>query len=265
MHVVTVANQKGGTGKTTLAIHMAAWLAKSGRPVVLVDLDTQGSVARFLGLDKADDVAELLSATLLLRPDRRPPLSSFLCPVPGYPDMVVIRGWERSANLDGDLRRPGVRPAGEILADALAPLQERPRLFVVIDTGPYAGLLQEAALSIADNVIVPGKPEAATEDGILDIARRLKAVGRGITAVIPTLWVATAKEHRTTLEDWRRTLGPAVYYEPKSRLWGLPRRVIWGEIVRYGRPIWDLAPDDVAAREMRTVLERVAYDAKIQG
>jgi cellulose biosynthesis protein BcsQ len=263
MHVVTVANQKGGTGKTTLAIHLASWLAQAGRPVVLVDLDTQGSVARFLGLDKVDDVAELLSATLILRADRRPSLSSFLCPVPGYQNLVVIRGWERSAELDRDLGRPDVRPAGEVLADALAPLRELPSLLVVIDTGPYAGLLQEAALSIADHVIVPGKPEAASEDGILDIARRLKAAGRGITAVVPTLWVAAAKEHRATIEDWRRTLGPAVYYDPKSRLWGLPRRVIWGEIVRYGRPIWDLAPNDVAAHEMKAVLERVAYDAKI--
>jgi len=263
MRIITVANQKGGTGKTTIAIHLATWLAQSGRPVVLVDLDTQGSAARFLGLDKADDLAELLGMTMVLRPDRRLPLSSFLCPVPGYPNLVMIRGWERSAETDGSLRQPGARPAREVLADALAPLQERTGLLVVLDTGPYAGMLQEAALAIADHVIVPGKPEAATEDGILDIARRLKAAGRGITAVVPTLWIATAKEHRTTLEDWRRTLGPAVYYDPKARLWGLPRRVIWGEIVRYGRPIWDLAPNDVAAREMRKVLVRVVYDAKI--
>ena len=48
--IVAIANNKGGVAKTTIAVHFATWLARQGKKVLLVDLDTQGSVARFLGL-----------------------------------------------------------------------------------------------------------------------------------------------------------------------------------------------------------------------
>ena len=83
-------------------------------------------------------------------------------------------------------------------------------LNITLDTGPFVGTLQQAALSVADHVIFPGKPEAASEPGILDIARRLKEVGRAITAVVPTMIVKRANEHKRTIEDWRDTLGPII-------------------------------------------------------
>jgi cellulose biosynthesis protein BcsQ len=262
--IVTIANNKGGTGKSTLAVHLATWLALRSKRVVLIDLDTQGSVARFLGIELADDLAELLRAVLYFRPDRRPPIGSFLTPVAGYGNLVIIRGWGRSAQLEVELHQPGVGPPAKVLQAALAPLLDIPRLHAVIDTGPYAGTLQEAALALADHVVVPGIPEAATESGVLDIARRLRQVGRAITGVVPTKVIANAGEHRRTIMDWRDTLGSVVYYNPREQLYGLPRRVIWGELVRQGRPIWDLAPRHRAAREMETVLRRIAYDTAIQ-
>ena len=262
--IIAVANNKGGVCKTTLAVHLGTFLARQGRRVVLVDLDTQGSVARFLGLDPADDLAELLQAVLHLRADRRPPLASFLTPVAGYGSLAVIRGWSRTAVLEAELRQPGVPGAGEVLREALAALVQVPRLVVVLDTGPYAGKVQEAALAAADHVVVPGIPEAATEAGVLDIARRLKEVGRGITAVIPTKFITGAREHLRTIRDWRQALGAIVYYNPRERLFGLPRRVVWGELVRYGRPIWELAPQHPAAQEMAAVLRRVLYDTALE-
>ena len=57
--IISFCNEKGGAGKTTLAIHTATWLARQGRRVVLVDLDTQGGVSHFLGVPPAEDVAEV--------------------------------------------------------------------------------------------------------------------------------------------------------------------------------------------------------------
>lgn len=262
--IIAIANRKGGVGKTTLAVHLATWLSRQGRPVALIDLDTQGSVAYFLGLEPANDVAELFRAVLDLRPDRRPPLRAFLTPVPGYGEMAVIRGWDRSTALEADLRRPEVGPPGMALREILAPLLSVKGLCIVLDTGPYAGKVQEAALAVSDYVLVPGIPEAATEAGVLDIARRLKELGRRITAIVPTKFVQGAREHMQTIRDWREALGPIVYYEPREHLYGLPRRVVWGEIVRHGRPIWDIAPKDPAAREMETVVRRIAYDTQIE-
>lgn len=262
--IITIANAKGGVCKTTLAVHLATWLVRQGKRVLLVDLDTQGSLSRFLGLEPADDLAELVRVVTYLQPDRRPPFRSFLTLVDGYEHMAVIRGWGRSAQLEAELNRPEIPPVKEILLAALAPVVDVPQIYVVIDTGPYAGTLQQGALAIADHVVVPGIPEAATEAGVLDIARRLQEVDRGITAVIPTKVITNANEHRRTIHDWRSALGSIVYYEPRERLYGLTRRVIWGTLVRQGRPIWDVYPRDKAAREMASVLRRIADDAAIR-
>lgn len=261
--IITIGNQKGGVSKTTLAVHLATWLCRQGWRVVLLDLDAQGNVAPFLGLPRADDVAELFQAVLTLRPNRRPPLKSFLTAVPGYEDLVIIRGWQKSTVLEVALQQPGAKTAPEVLQEILGPLLAIPRLHVVCDTGPYAGVLQRAALALADHVIVPGIPERATEAGVLDVARTLAEVGRRITGIVPTRFNPIGREHQHTIRDWQSTLGPIVYYNRREGLVGLPQRVVWGELVRVGRPIWDVAPRDPAAREMEAVLRKVAYDTEI--
>ena len=261
--IIAIGNQKGGVAKTTLAVHLATWLSRQGRRAVLIDMDAQGNVAPFLGLERADDVAELFQAVLTLRPDRRPPLKSFLTAVPGYEDLVVIRGWQKSTTLEVALQQPGARTAPDVLQEILGPLLTIPRLDVVLDTGPYAGVLQGAAIALADHVLVPAIPERASEAGMLDIARRLAGLGRQITGVVPTRFNVVTREHSHTIKIWQDTLGPVVYYNRRAGLVGLPNRIIWGELVRYGRPIWDVAPRDAAAREMDMVLQKVAYDAEI--
>jgi chromosome partitioning protein len=262
--IITIANHKGGTGKTTIATHLATWLARNGKRTVLVDLDTQGSTAVFLGLEPKDDVAQLLRAVLFFEPHLRPAITSFLTPVPRYDDLVLIRGWRKSGQVETDLNQPDAPPASLVLQEALRPFAGIRGLNIILDTGPYAGTLQQAALSVADHVIVPGKPEAASEPGILDIARRLKEVGRAITGVVPTMIVKKANEHKRTIEDWRDALGPIIYYDPQRELYGLTRHVLWGQLVRYGLPIWDVAPWHNAAGEMQAVLRRIAYDAKVE-
>jgi|GEM_PF-741819 len=275
--IVAIANNKGGVAKTTIAVHFATWLARQGKKVLLVDLDTQGSVARFLGLPPADELAELFLAVLNLSPARRPPFRSFLTGVPEYQDLVVIRGWGRSADLEAMLATNAARAGGiqtvagiaaDVLRAAIAPVVNVAE--VVIDTGPYAGTLQQAALLIADHVFVPGVPEPATDAGVLDIARRLREVNRGITGLIPTK-IVNCHIHGATIASWQRALPNIVYYDPPHRMPGLPRRVIWGEIVGYGRPIWNITPKEwsvrravkEAATEMEAVVRRMAYDAEI--
>jgi len=264
MKIITIANRKGGVCKTTLAVHLGTWIARQGRPTLLVDLDTQGSVAHFLGLEPANDLFELFQAVINFRPDRRPAIKTFLAPVLGYEDLVVVRGWDRSTILEAELRREDVAAPAAILREALSPFRQIAGICVVLDTGPYAGKVQEAALAVSDYVIVPGIPEAATEAGVLDIGRRLKEIGRKITAIVPTKFVVGAREHLQTIADWQQTLGPIVYYSPREKLVGLPRRVVWGELVRHGRPIWDVAPKDPAAREMEILVRRITYDTALE-
>ncbi len=268
--IIGFCNEKGGVGKTTLALHTATWLAKNSRRVVLMDLDTQGGVSHFLGIEPVDDVAELLRSVLFLRADRRANITSYLFPCPAYSNLALLRGYNATGEVEADLRQPGRPRPGAVLAEALGPLTAK-GITVIVDTGPYAGKLQQAVLEAADHVFVPGIPEGATEAGILKISQHLQSLQRTITGLIPTLVRGTSRKHQRTIEDWRATngLGPLVYYEPKHGLVGLPQRVVWGELYRTARPIWDATPTAVsvsradletAKKEMLAVLNRLAFD-----
>ena len=271
--ILGFCNEKGGVGKTTLAIHTATRLVRLGRRVCLVDLDTQGGVAHFLGMQPADDVAEWIRSVLYLRPDRRPDIATFLLPCPAYPNLTLIRGFSATSNVEADLYQPGRVRSGAILAEALSPLTQR-GVIVVVDTGPHAGKMQEAVLDVADHIFVPGIPEGATEAGIVAVGQHLHALGRTITGLIPTRFVVTSAKHRRTIEDWRRSggLGSILFYEP-PRLVGLPQRVVWSQLYRTGKPIWDVLPQEVrmrredlelAKKEMTAVLDRMLFDVGLR-
>lgn len=272
--IIGFCNEKGGVGKTTLAIHTATWLARRGHRVVLMDLDTQGGVSHFLGIEPADDVAELLRAVLFLRADRRPPITSYLFPCPAYSNLALLRGYNVTGEVEADLWQPGRPRPGAVLAEALGPLTGK-GVTVIVDTGPYAGKLQEAVLEAADHVFVPGIPEGATEAGIVKIGQHLHGLGRTITGLIPTRVVVTSQKHKRTIQDWKRAngLGLLVYYDPPRGLVGLPQRVVWAQLYRTARPIWDVTPEAVQAtreslntsrREMQAILERLVADVRLR-
>jgi len=272
--IIGFCNEKGGVGKTTLAIHTATWLARRGHRVVLMDLDTQGGVSHFLGIEPADDVAELLRAVLFLRADRRPPITFYLFPCPAYSNLALLRGYNVTGEVEADLWQPGRPRPGAVLAEALGPLTGK-GVTVIVDTGPYAGKLQEAVLEAADHVFVPGIPEGATEAGIVKIGQHLHGLGRTITGLIPTRVVVTSQKHKRTIQDWKRAngLGLLVYYDPPRGLVGLPQRVVWAQLYRTARPIWDVTPEAVQAtreslntsrREMQAILERLVADVRLR-
>lgn len=274
--IIGFANEKGGVGKTTLAIHTATWLARQGHRVVLMDLDTQGGVSHFLGIKPVDDAAELMRSVMFLRPDRRPSITSFLTRFPwdGYPNLVLIRGYTDSGGVEADLRQPGCARPGRVLAEALSSLLVR-KAIVVVDTGPFAGKLQEAVLEAADHVLVPGIPEGATEAGILKTAQHLRRLNRTLTGLIPTRMVVTSRKHRETVSDWKNIdgIGSLVYYDPQNGLIGLPQRIVWGQLYRTAKTIWDVTPTEVAAshvdlktarHEMTMVQERLAFDVGLK-
>jgi len=271
--IIGFVNEKGGVAKTTLAIHAATWLAKHGHRVVLIDLDTQAGVSHFFGLKPADDVAELLRSALFLRADRRPPITSFLVPCPGYSNLVIIRGHNESGEVEADLRQPGRPRAGAVLAEALGELTTKGAI-IVCDSGPYAGKLQEAILEAADHVFIPAIPEGASEVGILKVGQHLQSLGRTVTGLIPTLYTTTSKKHEETILDWQKIdgLGALVYYDP-PRLVGLPKRILWGELYRQGKAVWDVTPAAVKATradletaqgEMTAILQRVTLDVMLR-
>jgi chromosome partitioning protein len=146
MAIVCIANQKGGVGKTTTAVNLAAGLARRGRRTLLVDLDIQGSATASLGVTPPHGE---LSVAECLTTER--PLADVIRET-ATENLSVAPAGERLATVDIHLASAMARE--HVLKRCLAP--SLPRFdHVVIDTAPYLGLLTMNALVAAEQVLVP--------------------------------------------------------------------------------------------------------------
>jgi len=160
--VVTVANQKGGVGKTTTTMNLGAALAEQGKRVLLVDGDPQANLTSYLGV--TESVHTLDEAYFSKRPFDRESAKQFIVPTNSGPDLIpsdqALSGVEYY--LFTRTEREGV------LARFLSNLNASYD-FVIIDTPPNLNLLTLNALCASDHVLIPVQPEFFSLEGILKI------------------------------------------------------------------------------------------------
>lgn len=146
--IIAIANQKGGVGKTTTAVNLAAGLARQGFRTLLVDLDIQGSAtATLLGRDalgQGQNVADCL--------EQERPLDGVIHAT-DTPGLWVAPSGESMASIDMFLASAMARE--RVLSRCLAGTRPRDLDVIIIDTAPYLGLLTLNALVAADHVLVP--------------------------------------------------------------------------------------------------------------
>ena len=252
--ILTIANHKGGVGKTTTAVTLATGLAALEYPTVLVDCDPQGNVASFLGLEPGTGLYELVVER------RRPSEVAISLADQGYPHLVMITGGESTVDLETLLRTSARFSPTSTLREALRPFQSNGRsktTIIILDTAPSLSSIQVAALSAADWLLIPASPEYASETGIgalADAVDDLKAGGANLSllGVVPTMVDSRSKEHRQTLIDLKAAF-PGLVLPPVRRLIAL------AEAPRAGRPIWDYAPTSEAALDYANLLREVKH------
>lgn len=224
--IIAVLNQKGGVGKTTTAINMGAYLAKSGKKVLLVDFDPQGNATSGLGFDKKN-----LGTTVydvLFNPDE-------------------IAGAIKESNTPG----LNVLPANAGLAAAEVELVDKSGReqflkkilsgleydFIIIDCPPALGLLTVNALAAADQLLIPVQAEYYALEGLGQLLDVMQRVRQGLNSELELLGVVV------TMYDGRTSLSGQVYDELKKHFGDkvfktiIPRNVRLAEAPSHGRPI----------------------------
>jgi len=241
--VLAVFNHKGGTGKTTTAVHVAAGLAAKGQRVLLIDTDGQGNVATSLGMKFERSLYHVIVMGL----DYRDVLQE------ARPNLHVVPANETVAA--AELYLAGQRSRDRLLASRFAGIREAYD-YVVVDCSPSLSLMNQNALVMSDAVLCPVACDYLSLVGIQKVVRTIKQINRLLShpltfwGVLPTFFDTRARICHEALDTLRGHFRD-VCLEPirmASRVKEAPSQ---------GKTLFEYAPGSSAAVDYERVVERL--------
>jgi chromosome partitioning protein len=248
-----VVNQKGGVGKTTTAVNLAAYLAAEGRRVLLIDIDPQGNASSGLGVDRRTlqtDMYNLLVQGATVAETRQ---------ITSTPNLHVLPA---TINLAGAEMQLYEREEREyVLKKALIVVQEEYD-YILIDAPPSLGLLTINTLTAADQVIIPLQCEYYALEGISQLLQIIERVQQHLN---PNLSIGKVI---LTLFDGRTNLANQVmqevqsYFGEKVSKTVVPRNIKLSEAPSFGEPISTYDPRSKGALAYEAIAKELLTDVE---
>ena len=234
MKIIAIANQKGGVGKTTTSVNLAACLAAKGKQVLLIDLDPQANATSALGVSDTEG-------------------KSMYEPLIGQAvaDHIVATRFDNLWIIPGDINLAGAeievaRQEDHLtrLRAAMEPLRHHAPLdFILMDCPPSLGILMTNALAAADEILVPIQCEYFALEGLSKIDNVIHQIaesganpGLTLAGIIMTMFDSRTNLSNQVVAEVRSHFGERVY---KTMV---PRTVRLGEAPSFGKPIIEYEP-----------------------
>ncbi|MFT4048510.1 MAG: AAA family ATPase [Solirubrobacterales bacterium] len=246
--IYAIANQKGGVGKTTTAVNLAACVAEAGYPTLLIDIDPQANATVGLGRAKNEEhtIYEVLVGEATIDQATLPTDIENLSIIPSTPDLA-----------GATVELPRVAGSEYLLRDALASQRQKYR-FIFFDCPPSLGPLTVNALAAADRVIVPVQTEYYALEGLADLLDTVGLIQRELN---PQLTIGGLV---MTMHDGRTRLSTDVENELREHFPGLlfeaviPRNVRVAEAPSFGKPVTHHDPHSAGAGAYFELAKEVA-------
>ena len=252
--VVTIANQKGGVGKTTTAVNLAASLAMHGARVLVVDLDPQGNASTAFDVDHHSGVGSVYNVLV-----EGQPLSSIVRRVAGFPELYCAPATIDLAGAEIELVPLVARESR--LARAVAQYDASDLDYIFIDCPPSLGLLTVNALVAAPEVLIPIQCEYYALEGLEQLLRTVELVKSHLN---PRLAVSTIL---LTMYDGRTRLASQVADEVRQHFGDvvlgsvIPRSVRVSEAPSYGQSVMTYDPGSSGAQAYMEAAREIAHRA----
>lgn len=248
LKTIPIINNKGGVGKTTTTVNLAAGLGQEGRRVLVVDLDSQGSASLALGIER--DNLTPSTASVLFR-ENAP--SDVIHPT-ATRNVDVLTGSLRLADVDTKLSSVDGRE--NRLSQVLAGVEEDYDT-ILIDCAPSTSLLTVNALVAADAFIIPVSPSYLSLEGVVSLGEVVKNVRMSLGEAAPVLGVLLTmvqrddEQTRAIIDEVRNHYGGKVFdieiqHDPAVE-----------EAPTHGQSVFDYAPGSQGAEEYQALVEEV--------
>lgn len=246
--IYALVNQKGGVGKTTTAISLAAYMAEAGQRVLLVDLDPQANATACLGINPAQVDGGTYAVLIGGSPALEKILHNTRLGLSLLPSAPALAGAQI------ELVELGERES--ILRQALAPLRGRYD-YILIDSPPSLGLLTLNALVAADGVVIPVQCEYLALEGLSSLIETLQRVRGGLApqlelrGIVLTMFDSRTHLARDVVEEVRKHFPDKVFRTV------VPRSVRLAEAPSHGLPISAYDPNSPGGLAYRSLTREV--------
>ena len=238
--VITIANQKGGVGKTTTAVNLSAALAENGKKVLLIDADPQTNATTSLGFNRNDYEYNIYHVLIGIKTMSDVILKSKLKNLDLVPANIGLVGVEKAFYASSQQNR-------ELLLKKAIHVMKEEYDYIIIDSPPALGPITINALGATDSVIIPIQCEYFALEGLAQLLNTINLLKKSINpklrirGFLPTMYSSQNNLSKQVVEDLEHHFKEKLFLDKHKEFIVVPRNIKIAESPSYGKSVIEYA------------------------